>query len=144
MKFGFTVLLIIVSWCSTGAQVRADKHKEYPKIRETFRKLIEFSGRAGSTNTIFVSAISKEGNRAFAYAYWKEDNSIMILHLPLPTSRLDKFSSDYYWLTTKARIDLKQDVVESENDIAGSSFLVDRKWVTRIKRQCLNGVRLEI
>jgi hypothetical protein len=143
MKFVFTALLILVSWCPTEAQVRADKHKEYPKIRETFRKLVEYSGRAGSTNTIFVSAISKDGNREFAYAYWKEDNSIIVLHLPLPTG-LEKFSSDYYWLTTKARIDLEQYVVESENDIAGSSFLVDRQWVSRIKRQCLNGVRLKI
>jgi len=144
MKLIFAAFIITVSWCLTGAQIRADKHKEYPKIRETLHKLVEFSGRAGKPNTILISAISNDGNREYAYAYWKEDNSITILQLPLSSSSLEKNSPEYYWLTTKARINLTNDVVETEKEIAGSSFLVDRKWVEGIKRKCINGIRLQI
>ncbi len=105
------------------------------------RTLVKLKKNRTPRNTIYISNVLKEDGREFAYAYWKEDKSITILHLPLSLP-LKSGSPDYYWLTIKARIDLISGVVPTADDIKGSSFLVDRPWVNKIKRNCLNGVRL--
>lgn len=133
------LLVLSVDVCPQG--VRADRHGQFPSIVGTIRALVKFKGRSKKQNTIYVSNISSEEGREFSYAYWKEDNSITILNLPLSVPLL-KNTGDYYWLTMKARIDLKTDVVPTQEDIHGSSFLVDRPWVEKIKRRCLSGIRL--
>lgn len=139
-----TIPLLLLLFVPGSAQsVRADKHKELASIVETMKSLIKFNQNGRGRNTIFVSDIVKNGAGQFAYAYWKEDSSITILHLPLSLP-VEKNSGDYYWLTMKARIDLTTDVVPTERDIGGSSFLVDRKWVNNIIRRCKNGVRLRL
>ena len=125
----------------TAQSVRADKHPSFASIVTTMRTLVQLKKNRSGHNTVYISNVSTENGYEFAYAYWKEDKSITSLQLPLTLPVLLN-SPTYYWLTTKARIDLVTDVVPTEKDIGGSSFLVDRPWANKIIRNCLNGVRL--
>lgn len=139
------VLIIILFFFSLPAfpQIKANKYKDYKGIVGTMKALAKFDGKGRSKNTIYVSDILNDGNRDYAYAYWVEDNAIYSLHLPLSLP-LKKNSPDYYWLTYKARVDLKTDVVETEEEIAGSSYLVDRAWVNKIIKSCKRGILLHL
>lgn len=137
----FVFFLLGVSAFSQGQ--RANKHQNFNSIVETVKTLVENERREKKRATVYISDISKDGDREFAYAYWKEDNSITILNLPLALP-LKKGSGEYFWLTSIARIDLDKDVVPTKADIGGSSFLVDRPWVEKIKSDCLKGVRLRL
>lgn len=141
-RFILSILVLFVFVGSNFSQeVRAKKHQSFDSIVKTMRTLVKLKKNRTPRNTIYISNVLKEDGREFAYAYWKEDKSITILHLPLSLP-LKSGSPDYYWLTIKARIDLISGVVPTADDIKGSSFLVDRPWVNKIKRNCLNGVRL--
>ena len=100
-------------------------HPNFSGIVATLKELVAREGKA-KKNTFFIAAVRREGGRDYSYAYWKEDKSIIILHLPL-----EKESASYEWLYGKARVDLETDVVSTQEDIGGSSFLVDRAWVNK-------------
>lgn len=140
----FVVATILVFFgLPVFSQIKATKYKDYKAIIGTMKALAKFDGKGRSKNTIYVSDVINDGERDYAYAYWVEDKAIYSLHLPLSLP-LKKNSPDYYWLTYKARIDLKTDVVETEAEIAGSSYLVDRAWVNKIIRRCKDGVLLPL
>jgi hypothetical protein len=142
MKAILTIIALAFFSVSTYSQgVRADKHPEFKNIVQTMRSLANFKKDSVERNTVYVSNVAKDERGEFAYAYWKEDKSITILRIPL-TVPLQDDSPPYYWLTTKARIDLQTDVVPTKDDMGGSSFLVDRAWVNSILKRCVNGVRL--
>jgi len=119
------------------------KSKDFNCIVRTMKALVKFQGHGRKHNTIFISNIIRDGDRKFAYAYWKEDKSITILRLPLSLP-LIKNSPEHWWLMSKARIDLVHGVVPTEEDIHGSSFLVDKHWVRKILRKCKRGIRLRL
>lgn len=135
----FTVL--VVSSGVYSQQISADKHSYYKNIVATMSAIVKYTGRESKKNSIYVSNVNNQNGKDLAYAYWKEDNSITILSLPLSVP-LRKGSSEYYWLRSKARIDLKKGVVKSERDVGGSTYLVSRAWANKIKAQCLNGIRI--
>lgn len=136
--FSFVLFLVI----GVGAQsTQIDKYKDFGSILETMRSLAEYAEKDPKKQTMYVSNVTKDETREYAYVYWKEDRSITILHLPLSVP-LVMNSSNYYWLTTKARIDLKTDIVPTKDDIGGSTFLVDKSWADSIIRRCKAGVKL--
>ncbi len=136
--------VLLVSCSALIAQIDdSDAVRDQKSILETFRALVRFEGQKNKSNTIHVSKIIQDGDRKVAYACWEEDNSITILHLPL-TLPLKKYSGQYYWLRSKARVDLKTGVVAKKEDIGGSSFLVDKDWVDDITRLCLAGSKLKL
>lgn len=141
-KIGLVVLISFIFVGSTRAQaVPVEMHKSFNDIVETMQTLAKFKGSSYKRNTIYISNVMDNGRGEFAYAYWKEDNSLTILNLPLILP-LKKDSLEHDWLTTKARIDLRNGVVPTEEDIGGSSYLVDRPWVNKIKKLCRSGFRL--
>ena len=144
--FIFGIVLLFAFVMTTEAQSsRADRYRGFQDIVRTVRALARFREPSLTRNTFYISDVNKdEWGREFAYALWPEDNSITILQLPIYSKEITKNSPEHWWLITKARIDLKKDVVATQNDIHGSSFLVSRPWVNGIKRRCLNGVRLRI
>ncbi len=122
----------------TFAQISLKKHKNFVGITETLEELAEREGKFRQ-NIFYISDVKKDGSREFAYAYWKQDNSIIILHLPL-----EKDTADYYWLYSKARIDLLIGVVPTKKDIGGSTFLVDKLWADKITKRCLKGYKFSV
>lgn len=132
------VLLFVFSNFASGQGISVRNHSNFSGIVETLRELVRKNGKSRQ-NTFYISEVRKDKSREFAYAYWEQDKSIIILHLPLK-----KETANYFWLYSKARIDLLTDVVPTEKDIGGSSFLVDRAWVNSILRRCSKGYRLLI
>jgi hypothetical protein len=96
-------------------------------------------------NRIFVAKIQSEDGEESLYGYWKEDNSILLLYHFSYIDDNEDNDSYYYWLYSKASIDLETEVVPTEEDINGSTYLVDKPWVDRIVKACLTkGRRLVI
>lgn len=113
-------------------------HPNFAGIVATLKELAAREGRT-RRNTFFIADVWREDGRDYSYAYWKEDKSIIILQLPL-----EKESASYDWLYGKARVDLETDVVPTQEDIGGSSFLVDREWVNKILKECAGGFKLSV
>ena len=48
-------------------------------------------------------------------------------------------------ISSRRILDLERDVVESEADVAGSTYLVTREWVSKQKARCdRHGVAVEV
>ena len=139
MKRFLSLIIFIFSFgiFVSAQSIPVRKHSNFSGISATLKELVRKNGKF-SRNDFYISDVKSDSGE-FAYAYWKQDKSIIILNLPL-----EKDLADYYWLYSKARIDLLTDVVPTENDIHGSSFLVDRPWVNKILSSCRNGYRLSI
>ena len=82
-----------------------------------------------------------KGRAPTVYAYWPADHSLLLLGV-FGDPPMDLLAYD--WLHRKARVDLRHDVVPSERDLHGSSYLEPRLWVSRIERACLAGRRLAL
>ncbi len=119
-----------------GTPVRS--HPNFSGIIATLKELVAREGKV-RRHTFFIADVRQEDGREYSYAYWKEDKSIIILHLPL-----EKEGASYEWLYGKARVDLETDVVPTQEDIGGSSFLVDRAWVNKILKECAGGFKLSV
>lgn len=137
-----SILMLLASAGNAAAQesksTQLRSHRNFSGVVATLKELIAREGKS-KRNTIFISEVFQEDGREYSYAYWKEDKSIIILHLPL-----EKDSASYDWLYGKARVDLELDVVPTQEDIGGSSFLVNRVWVNRILKKCVSGYRLVV
>ena len=137
-----SILMLMVCAGSVIAQnpksTPVRSHPNFSGIVGTLKELVAREGKA-KRNTFFIAAVRGENGREYSYAYWKEDKSIIILHLPL-----EKESASYEWLYGKARVDLETDVVPTQKDIGGSSFLVDRAWVNKILKECAGGFKLSV
>lgn len=113
-------------------------HPNFSGIVATLKELVAREGKA-RRNTFFIADVRQEDGQDYSYAYWKQDKSIIILHLPL-----EEESASYEWLYRKARVDLETDVVPTQEDVGGSSFLVDRAWVNKILKECASGFKLSV
>lgn len=73
------------------------------------------------------------------YAYWKEDQSILLLGLFTQVNTPIELD----WLHHKARIDLQTGVVPTRADVGSSTYLVSSEWANRIIDTCLKNGRVE-
>jgi flagellar biosynthesis component FlhA len=137
--FTISIFFVLASSGFALAQgIPVRNYSNFPGIIETLKELAKKNGKS-KQNTFYISDVRKDGYREIAYAYWKQDNSVIILNLSL-----EKETANYYWLYSKARIDLSRDVVLTKDDIAGSSFLVDRVWAKKNLSRCEEGYKLLI
>ncbi|MFZ6731251.1 hypothetical protein ACO0LG_04935 [Undibacterium sp. Ji42W] len=81
---------------------------------------------------IYIASVKTESGENTVYAYWKEDQSILIMNFFTQVVEEDGLS----WLHHKARIDLKTDVVATEAEMSGSNYLVTRAWAANIIKTC--------
>ena len=135
------VLSVLLLPTPTKTQSRAghypfDSSKSYTQKLRVVRRFIQLYGRPGVHRVYIAKADGGDGHR-YLYAYWREGRSMLILHHFDPTFDGTKETTDYWWLEYKARINLRTDVVPTEDDIAGSSYLVDKPWTDRIVRACV-------
>ena len=137
-----SILMLMICAGNVAAQnpksIPVHSHPNFSGIVATLKELVVREGKV-RRNTFFIADVRREDGRDYSFAYWKEDKSIITLHLPL-----EKESASYEWLYGKARVDLETDVVLRREDIGGSSFLVDRAWVNKILKECARGFKLSV
>lgn len=81
----------------------------------------------------YVSAVKKEQKREYVYAYWMTGNSILVIDLP--SVREVDFSRIVSMLTKRLRLDT--DVVPTQKEINGSTYLVTSEWAEERIKECL-------
>ena len=106
-----------------------------PQAFALLRLFVRHFGKA-PLNHIYVAPVLNDDGDEYLYAYWKEGDSILLFeHFLRPVP--DDPKSELFWLERKARIDLKTEVVETQDEIPlGSTYLVDRPWADRIIDAC--------
>jgi hypothetical protein len=83
----------------------------------------------------YVSQPKKGQFNDYVWIYWMTGNSL--LFVDVPTERL----KDYEDYDLKSRIRLDSGVVPTADDIEGSNYLVEAKFVETLLRDCLNDGR---
>jgi len=125
-------VLILVVGCTGNTPL--------PKDRAPFAELTEFLQEfcnkyaEEDLNFFYISLPIQPPNGVepeCSYAYWMTGNLIIILSLPV------RAKADYYWYRFKASVDLKNDIVPTPDDIGGSTYLTDSKWVEGKIADCL-------
>jgi len=81
----------------------------------------------------YVSAVKKEQEQEFVYAYWMTGNSILIINLP--DLRKVDLSQIVPMLTKRIRLDA--DVVPAQKDIKENPALVTLEWARERIKECL-------
>jgi hypothetical protein len=122
-------------------RVAINQYPNYPDVVGSLEKLVARKGKA-KKNTFYISKTESGecGGGEFARAYWVEDKSVIILHLPM-----DKEHVDFYWLYYKARIDLVREVVPTGKYENLGCCLVERDWADAVLDDCVsNGYKLVI
>lgn len=105
------------------------------EIEKTLKRLVAYKSKA-NRNTFYISPLMHEGID-FVWAYWKEDKSIMILHI----SALDE---DAEWLYFKYRIDLVKEVVPTGKYGNLGCCLVEKDWADEVLAKCKSGKKLTV
>ena len=82
---------------------------------------------------IHIANVKIDSGETAMYAYWKEDQSILIMHFFAHPSE----EQGLLWLHHKARIDLKTGVVATEEEMSGSNYLVTKAWGQHVVNVCL-------
>jgi hypothetical protein len=75
-----------------------------------------------------------------AWVHWREGNKILLWE-----GSTEPKSAKSAIKLSRSRINLRKDVVKSDNDVAGSTFLVTEAWVNKIETDCReNGVKYSV
>ena len=114
-----------------------DQHENFEDVVLALKRLAAFTGKKG-LQTFHISKV-RYGEGEYAYAYWKQDNSIIILHFPFYGEPSD---SQLYWLSGKARIDLKNVVPTGKYENLGCC-LVEKDWADKVLSWCKAGYKLK-
>ena len=96
--------------------------------------------------SLHIGPIEQEGAAALVRVYWPQAHAILLVDWPASCGEGDMRIDDAAlgWYRTKARIDLDTEVVPTSEEIAGSTYLVDRAWVDRVVAACRRGHLLVI
>lgn len=109
-------------------------------------EFVELFGKS-RTNTFYISKVESdddgnpETNDEYVYAYWKENGVILELYPPFNIEDVTYYS----WVYGMRNIDLAKDVVETEEEIGGSNYLVTKAFVNELLDKCVkHGVKVTI
>lgn len=117
----------------------AEQSSHKPSIDKDMRQALQLfvtryaSHSKNAAQHIYIANVKIDSGETALYAYWKEDQSILIMHFFAQTSE----EQDLLWLHHKARIDLKTGVVATEEEMSGSNYLVTKAWAEHIVNTCL-------
>ena len=103
-----------------------EQHENFEDVVLALKRLATFTGKKG-VQTFQISKVRYDEGE-YAYAYWKQDNSIIILHFPFYG---EPSESQLYWLSGKARIDLKNVVPTGKYENLGCC-LVEKDWADKV------------
>lgn len=115
-------------------------------IAALLRRIVDDDANARGPQRLYVGPRTTENATTIVRAYWPQARAIVLID---PAAVCDATGApvadiDLGWYRTKARIDLDTDVVATPEDIAGSTYLVDRAWVDAVIAECLRSEPLTI
>lgn len=113
-----------------------NRHENFEDVVVALKRLANFTNKKGE-QTFYISKVRYDEGE-YAYAYWKQDNSIIILHFPFYG---EPSESQLYWLSGKARIDLKNVVPTGKYENLGCC-LVEKDWADKVLSWCKAGYKL--
>ena len=117
----------------------AEQSSDKPSIDKDMRQALQqfvnryVSHSKNAAQHIHIANVKIDSGETAMYAYWKEDQSILIMHFFAHPSE----EQGLPWLHHKARIDLKTGVVATEEEMSGSNYLVTKAWAQHIVNACL-------
>jgi hypothetical protein len=99
---------------------------EHPEA--TLQQLVDSRGHRGA-NHLCVVGYQLPSGHGFAWVYWPEDHAMILWEPTRPGS---------HWALARSRryLDLDKDVVATDDDVQGSTYLVTRAWVARTIAEC--------
>ena len=115
-----------------------EKHENFDDAVLALKRLIPFIGKKGGQTFLISNVRFDDGE--YAYAYWKQDNSIIVLHFPFYG---EPEESQLFWLSGKARIDLKNIVPTGKYGNLGCC-MVEKDWADKVLSWCKKGYKLKI
>lgn len=133
-------------------RVSVDSIAENSCVQKWLQKLVTRRGHGVASQDLYVSKVGTDrwGER-FLRVYWQTDKSIVIFLIEKlgcdESTRLDDADAqlELEWLETKARIDLKKDVVPTSEDVGSSTYLVAKPWVNAVIDDCKkNGRKISL
>jgi hypothetical protein len=142
-----TLLLVTLAVCAAEAARSSPGHSPFASAAEYEEKLAALAGflryhGKRKSNTFHVARLAQDPKQSDSdetlYAYWPEGRAILILSHFAPGTERD----DYAWAAAKAVIDLRTDVVPTDDDVGGSTYLVSKPWVDHIVAGCLRGRKI--
>jgi hypothetical protein len=139
---------------SQPVSLRAIERAPYfPCVASLLQRIVDAEHVVEPQRLSLASSAGADGSTVVR-VYWPQARAILLID---PAMACDRDSEDgrndnaqhdnaqhddeqdLDWYGTKARIDLDTDVVATADDIAGSTYLVDRPWVDAVIAACLNG-----
>ena len=94
---------------------------------EKLLRQLVLTKRGGSYNTFCILGFEDSAGIRLAWVYWKEGRALILWEPATPQTPLS-LSQRY--------LDLRKDVVESEAELKGSTYLVTRAWVNETVSAC--------
>jgi hypothetical protein len=101
--------------------------KGFDNPQSALRKLVD-AKHGGATNKFCVVGYKDAGGATTAWVHWAEGNAL-IWWEPTKDGTVSLAHSRRY-------LNLRRDVVASESDLKGSTYLVTRPWVDHILSDC--------
>lgn len=115
----------------TTFDIRADP--DFSRYRQVLRPLAE-KYRAGKPNDFCIVGYKVPSESKIAWVIWKQRNELILW---------EAGESDV--AMSRRRLNLKKDVVGSDADVGGSTYLVTKAWVDRVIADCAaNGTQLHL
>ncbi len=100
--------------------VPINRHENFEDVVLALKRLATFTGK--KVFKLYISKVRYDEGE-YAYAHWKQDNSIIILQFPFYG---EPSESQLYWLSGKARIDLKNVVPTGKYENLGCCLVRKR------------------
>jgi hypothetical protein len=104
----------------------------YPSPNKALQALAEAKGTK-NVNRFCVVGYQKsvDDKQKYAWVYWREQNAMVLWESWVKPQYTESSLTD-----SRRYLDLSKDVVDSESDLHGSTYLVTAQWVNRIKIDC--------
>jgi hypothetical protein len=134
---------------SQSVSLRAIERAPYfPCVVSLLQRIVDAEHVVEPQRLSLASSAGADGS-TLVRIYWPQARAILLIDPAMACGRDSEDGrhdnaqhddeQDLDWYGTKARIDLDTDVVATTDDIAGSTYLVDRPWVNAVIAACLNG-----
>ena len=125
--------------------ISIERSPQFRCVAALLQQIVDDAANHGP-QSLYIGPIEQEGATALVRVYWPQARAILLIDWPASCGDEDMRIDDAAlgWYRTKARIDLDTEVVPTPEDIAGSTYLVDRPWVDRVVAACRRGHLLVI
>jgi hypothetical protein len=109
-------------------------------------EFVELFGKS-RTNTFYISKVESDDdgnpqtNDEYVYAYWKEDNGILILYPPFDVED----ETTLGWFYDMRRFDLAKGIVATEEEVGNSHYKLTKQFADELLDKCVkHGIKVTI